>query len=219
MTEGVCFYCFTCLLPSQTLFSSPALLIPKRRMLRLAQMDQKLHRQGSSKEGHLPYNASNVSREGGQGTTLWLRNNGASWWRKFLWWKEESLELSFRSPPALSLDYPAEPASPWAPKAKWERVGQEGEELSLRGCLDFSLLSESVEGKLVALTYAREIETGCSHSILLGSQVLFLYFDQLQTITANTCSCHLPGLFKFAWSIPHALPSSLSLFSWSFSFL
>lgn len=96
MTEGVCFYCFTCLLPSQTLFSSPALLIPKRRMLRLAQMDQKLHRQGSSKEGLLPYNTSNVSREGGQGTTLWLRNNGASWWRKFLWWKEESLELSFR---------------------------------------------------------------------------------------------------------------------------
>lgn len=89
-----------------------------------------------------------------------------------------------------------------------ENSGVEVEDMSLCGCLDLSLLSESMEDNLVSasLPNVRAVKSEYSHSTLLGS---LAYFDQFQTITVNTCFYRMPRLFKFAWSISYALTSSL----------
>lgn len=77
-----------------------------------------------------------------------------------------------------------------------ERRGVVVQDTNLRGYLDLSLLSESMEGKLVGARSPNvwEIKNRCSHSTLLGSSV-FLYFDQFQTITANICFFQMPSLY------------------------
>lgn len=95
----------------------------------------------------------------------------------------------------------------------------EVEDMSLCGCLDLSLLSESMEDNLVGAgsPNVKAVKSEYCHSTLLSS---LAYFDPFQTITVNTCFYRMPHLFKFAWSIPYlALASSLLFFSPSSSFL